>query len=145
MDRISTAQALTTLALKQVAQLYLSRPLLWRRRKFDLRVVALLVSAHPLELYVHDCYWPRVAERPHQTEPQEASPTAQEQEQQRRGDVVSLSLLEDPRVSLTAMHLLQSGGAVEGAGGGGGSACHPHYEVRFFQPFCCRCFCYWLY
>lgn len=97
--------------------------------------MALLVSAHPLELYVHDCYWPRVAERPHQTEPQEASPTAQEQEQQRRGDVVSLSLLEDPRVSLTAMHLLQSGGAVEGAGGGGGSACHPHYEVRFFSTF----------
>ncbi|CAN0591744.1 unnamed protein product, partial [Ectocarpus sp. 12 AP-2014] len=52
----------------KVAQLYLSRPLLWKRRKFDLRIVALLVSTHPLELYVHDCYWPRVAERPHETE-----------------------------------------------------------------------------
>lgn len=94
--------------------------------------MALLVSAHPLELYVHDCYWPRVAERPHQTEPRKANASAQDQEeqqQQQQGDVVPMSLLEDPRVSLTATHLLQGGGAV---GGGGGGACHPHYEVGLF-------------
>lgn len=86
---------------KQVAQLYLSRPLLWKGRKFDLRIVALLVSTKPLELYVHNCYWPRVAERPHETE-REAS-------------------LEDPRVCLTATHLIGETAV--------GEACHPHYEV----------------
>lgn len=91
-----------------------------------------MVSADPLELFVHDCYWPRVAERPHQTEPRGANATAEEQErQQRQGGVVSLSLLEDSRVSLTATHLLQGGGAVEPGGGG---AFHPHYEVGFLQP-----------
>lgn len=86
---------------RQVAQLYLSRPLLWKGRKFDLRIVALLVSAKPLELYVHNCYWPRVAERPHETE--------------------RAASLEDPRVSLTATHLVGETAA--------GEACHPHYEV----------------
>lgn len=85
----------------QVAQLYLSRPLLWKGRKFDIRVVALLVFSKPLELYVHDCYWPRVAERPHEMERGAAS-------------------LEDPRVSLTAMHLFGEDKQV---------ACHHHYEV----------------
>ncbi|CAM9909853.1 unnamed protein product, partial [Laminaria digitata] len=84
----------------KVAQLYLSRPLLWKGRKFDLRIVALLVSTKPLELYVHNCYWPRVAERPHETE-REAS-------------------LEDPRVCLTATHLIGETAV--------GEACHPHYE-----------------
>ncbi|CAN0502167.1 unnamed protein product [Ectocarpus sp. 12 AP-2014] len=100
----------------KVAQLYLSRPLLWKRRKFDLRIVALLVSTHPLELYVHDCYWPRVAERPHETEPPKRNDL-------RRGEDVLLSQLEDPRVSLTAMHLLQGR-----EGGQGGTACHPDHE-----------------
>ncbi|CAM9649338.1 unnamed protein product, partial [Ectocarpus fasciculatus] len=103
----------------KVAQLYLSRPLLWKRRKFDLRIVALLVSAHPLELYVHDCYWPRVAERPHETEP----PERNDVEQQQQGEEVPLSQLEDPRVSLTAMHLLQGR-----EGGQGGRVCHPDHE-----------------
>lgn len=86
---------------RQVAQLYLSRPLLWKGRKFDIRIVALLVSSNPLELYVHNCYWPRVAERPHETE--------------------RAASLEDPRVSLTATHLVRETAA--------GEACHPHYEV----------------
>lgn len=86
---------------RQVAQLYLSRPLLWKGRKFDIRVVALLVSSIPLELYVHNCYWPRVAERPHETE--------------------RAASLEDPRVSLTATHLVGETAA--------GEACHPHHEV----------------
>ncbi|CAN0108937.1 unnamed protein product, partial [Scytosiphon promiscuus] len=109
----------------KVAQLYLSRPLLWRHRKFDLRVVALLVSSDPLELYVHDCYWPRVAERPHGTElPEAEGAEGRQQEHQHRrrhGGEASTSRLEDPRVSLTAMHLL-------GEGAAGRGACHPHYE-----------------
>lgn len=95
----------------QVAQLYISRPLLWRGRKFDLRIVALLVATNPLELYLHNCYWVRTAARAHKT---------------------GRASLEDPRVSLTAMHLLgESGG---GGGGeetnGGQASCHPHHEVK---------------
>lgn len=94
-------RATTASVWKQVAQLYISRPLLWKGRKFDLRIVALLVSSQPLELYVHNCYWPRVAERPHETKREES--------------------LEDPRVSLTATHLVGETAV--------GEACHPHYEV----------------
>ncbi len=93
---------------RQVAQLYLSRPLLWRRRKFDLRVVALMLSSDPLELYVHDTYWPRVAERPHET----AATTTTERRDGGAAAAQQLppSLLEDPRVSRTATHLLRGGG-----------------------------------
>ncbi|CAM9100823.1 unnamed protein product [Phaeothamnion confervicola] len=95
------AQALRQLDLgPRVVQSYVAAPLLFRGRKVDLRVVALLRSARPLELYAYDRFWPRVAARPY--------------------DCSSATALADQRVSLTAMHLLNGGDGGGGGGGGGG-------------------------
>ena len=45
----------------RVAQKYIESPLLWKGRKFDMRFIVLLRSTDPLELYVYDRYWVRVA------------------------------------------------------------------------------------
>ncbi|CAN0240667.1 unnamed protein product, partial [Discosporangium mesarthrocarpum] len=85
----------------KVAQLYISRPLLWQGRKFDLRFVALLRAASPppgtTELYVYDVFWVRAAQNMYSTN--------------RPSD------LEDPHTSLTAMHLL-----------GGEEGTHPDHK-----------------
>ncbi|KAJ8598426.1 hypothetical protein CTAYLR_007654 [Chrysophaeum taylorii] len=69
-----------------VAQRYVERPVLFENRKFDVRIVALLRSAEPLELYAHDVVFARAANKPH-----------------------DLGALDDPQVYLTAMHLVGGG------------------------------------
>ena len=71
-----------------VAQRYVEKPHALptdaRGRKYDVRVVALLRSAAPLELYAHDHVYVRCANKAH-----------------------SLSNLDDVEVALTAMHLVE--------------------------------------
>ena len=71
-----------------VAQRYVEEPHALptdsRGRKYDVRVVALLRSAAPLELYAHDHVYVRCANKAH-----------------------SLSNLDDVEVALTAMHLVE--------------------------------------
>mmetsp|Transcript_19763 Transcript_19763/g.62213 ORF Transcript_19763/g.62213 Transcript_19763/m.62213 type:complete len:563 (-) Transcript_19763:162-1850(-) len=66
-----------------VAQRYVENPVLFEGRKVDLRLVVLLRSARPLELYAHDVVFLRAANKPH-----------------------DLAALGDLEVALTAMHLL---------------------------------------
>jgi len=71
-----------------VAQRYIEHPHVLpglEKRKYDVRVVALLRSSEPLEAYVHDTVFIRAANKAH---------------------VVSPRALEDVEVSLTAMHLV---------------------------------------
>jgi hypothetical protein len=71
-----------------VAQRYVEKPHALptdaRGRKYDVRVVALLRSAAPLELYAHDHVYVRCANKAH-----------------------SLANLDDVEVALTAMHLVE--------------------------------------
>jgi tubulin--tyrosine ligase-like protein 12 len=53
---------------QRVAQLYVDRPLLWHGgRKFDMRfmVAVRAFSAPATELYVHDAFWSRISNKPH--------------------------------------------------------------------------------
>lgn len=48
----------------RVAQKYVERPLLWRNgRKWDMRWIVCVRSFHPLELYVYNVFWARVANK----------------------------------------------------------------------------------
>lgn len=72
------------LAGLHVLQRYVSDPAtLDDGRKFDVRVVVLLRSAQPLELYAHDTVFIRAANKPH-----------------------NVATLDDDEVALTAMHLI---------------------------------------
>jgi tubulin--tyrosine ligase-like protein 12 len=49
---------------KRVAQKYVERPLLWRNgRKWDMRWIVCVRSFNPLELYVYNVFWARVANK----------------------------------------------------------------------------------
>ena len=77
--------------LKRVAQLYVQKPLLWRgNRKFDMRyMVAVRSFGNPsTEIYVHNSFWSRIANKPHVAD-------------EREGEV-----WEDRERSLTAMWVL---------------------------------------
>ena len=67
----------------RVAQKYIEYPLLWKGRKFDMRFIAMLRSTDPLELYVYNRFWVRVAN-----------------EQYRLNDI------DNKQAVFTAMHLL---------------------------------------
>jgi len=45
----------------RVAQKYIESPLLWKGRKFDIRFIILLRNTDPLEIYIYDRFWVRVA------------------------------------------------------------------------------------
>lgn len=53
---------------QRMAQLYVTRPLLWRGgRKFDMRFMVAVrsFSAPTTEIYVHDAFWSRISNKPH--------------------------------------------------------------------------------
>ncbi|CAI5529213.1 unnamed protein product, partial [Closterium sp. Naga37s-1] len=49
----------------KVAQKYISRPALFHGRKFDLRLLLLLRKLEPLEAYLSDVFWARIANKPY--------------------------------------------------------------------------------
>ncbi|CAI7813748.1 unnamed protein product, partial [Closterium sp. NIES-53] len=49
----------------KVAQKYISRPALFHGRKFDLRLLLLLRKLKPLEAYLSDVFWARIANKPY--------------------------------------------------------------------------------
>lgn len=80
---------------KRVVQKYIERPLLWREgRKFDMRFVVFLRSCSPLELYVYDVFWTRIANNRH-TRISSCQP-----------EYTHPSTFQDRESVLTAMHLL---------------------------------------
>ncbi|CAI5528226.1 unnamed protein product [Closterium sp. Naga37s-1] len=49
----------------KVAQKYISRLALFHGRKFDLRLLLLLKRLKPLEAYLSDVFWARIANKPY--------------------------------------------------------------------------------
>ncbi|KAK7304002.1 hypothetical protein RJT34_14973 [Clitoria ternatea] len=45
----------------KICQKYIERPALFQGRKFDLRYIVLVRSMHPLEMFLSDCFWVRIA------------------------------------------------------------------------------------
>ncbi len=48
----------------KIASQYLSRPALYKGRKFDLRYIIMVRSLQPLEMYVYRMFWIRAANKP---------------------------------------------------------------------------------
>lgn len=48
----------------RIAMEYITQPLLLRERRFDMRFVVLLRQVQPVELYVYDVFWTRLANEP---------------------------------------------------------------------------------
>ncbi|OIV97356.1 hypothetical protein TanjilG_07108 [Lupinus angustifolius] len=45
----------------KICQKYIEQPALFQGKKFDLRYVVLVRSMHPLEIFLSDCFWVRIA------------------------------------------------------------------------------------
>ncbi|KAJ1439927.1 Tubulin-tyrosine ligase/Tubulin polyglutamylase [Sesbania bispinosa] len=45
----------------KICQKYIEQPSLYRGKKFDLRYIVLVRSMHPLEIFLSDCFWVRIA------------------------------------------------------------------------------------
>ncbi|KAH1209508.1 Tubulin--tyrosine ligase-like protein 12 [Glycine max] len=45
----------------KICQKYIEQPALFQGRKFDLRYILLVRSMHPLEIFLSDCFWVRIA------------------------------------------------------------------------------------
>ncbi|XXG51416.1 hypothetical protein AAC387_Pa02g5192 [Persea americana] len=49
----------------KICQKYIERPALFQRRKFDLRYIVLVRSMNPLEIFLSDVFWSRLANNPY--------------------------------------------------------------------------------
>ncbi|CAJ1975752.1 unnamed protein product [Sphenostylis stenocarpa] len=45
----------------KICQKYIEQPALFQGKKFDLRYIVLVRSMHPLEIFLSDCFWVRIA------------------------------------------------------------------------------------
>lgn len=45
----------------KICQKYIEKPALFQGKKFDLRYIVLVRSMHPLEIFLSDCFWVRIA------------------------------------------------------------------------------------
>ncbi|KAH1232276.1 Tubulin--tyrosine ligase-like protein 12 [Glycine max] len=55
------ARTIDTTTGPKICQKYIEQPALFQGRKFDLRYIVLVRSMHPLELFLSDCFWARIA------------------------------------------------------------------------------------
>lgn len=88
---------------KRIVQKYIERPLLYKDdRKFDMRFVVMLRQCNPVELFVYNVFWTRVAGKPHV-----GSAKSQHSDVSKDRQDSFYSQLEDVQSVFTAMQLVQ--------------------------------------